>query len=109
MFEFYVIINRLLETFVVVRRIPSIQLFICFWTCTCPSAALNDIDISDIYKPCNKCACFCPVFFLHLGLIFIVTSKSGVKELMLVNQAIQDTTAIEKNIQLLSFKLKGTE
>ena len=48
-------------------------------------------------------------FFLHLGLIFIVTSKSGVKELMLVNQAVQDTTAIEKNIQLLSFKLKGTE
>lgn len=48
-------------------------------------------------------------FFLHLGLIFIVTSKSGVEELMLVNQAVQDTTAIEKNIQLLSFKLKGTE
>ena len=63
MFELYVIINRLLEMFLVVRRIPSIQLYICFWTCTCPSAALNDIDISDIYKPCNKCACFCPVFF----------------------------------------------
>ena len=48
-------------------------------------------------------------FFLHLGLIFIVTSKSGVKEFMLVNQAVWDITAIEKNIELLSSKLKGTE
>ena len=52
---------------------------------------------------------FALFFFLHLGLIFIVTSKSGVKEFMLVNQAVWDITAIEKHIELLSSKLKGTE
>ena len=41
-----------------------------------------------------------------MGLIVMVPSKNGVKELMLVNETVRDIIAIEKYIELTSSKVK---